>query len=248
MAEPADILIRNISELLTLSGDNASPRKGKGMTDLGIINNGAVAISTERIIAVGRTEEVENKVESSPETRIINAEGKTVMPGFIDPHTHLIFAGSRENELHMKLQGKSYLDILNSGGGILRTVRETRAAGSEELLFTARKRLDRMLALGTTTVEAKSGYGLDMDCEIKSLEVINKLDREHAVDLVPTYLGAHAIPPEFKDDSDGYVQLVTEEVLPKVAERKLARFCDVFCEKGVFSVAQSKRILLTGKD
>jgi imidazolonepropionase len=212
-----------------------------------MVTDGCVAVSEGRIIAVGKTADVEGKVETSPETRTIDATGKTVIPGLVDPHTHLVFAGSRENELSMKLEGKSYLDILNSGGGILRTVRMTRTAGTDELFHDAKTRLDRMLAFGTTTVEAKSGYGLDVATELKCLEVISSLDSEHVLDVVPTYLGAHAVPPEFSEEPDNYVDLVVNDVIPKVAEKKLALFCDVFCEKGVFSVEQSRKILEAGK-
>jgi imidazolonepropionase len=242
-----DLLIKNASELLTLQGGK-SPKKGKEMTELGIIKGGAVAVSGDKIFAVGKTKEVEDAVELSSKTKIIDAKGKTVMPGFVDPHTHLIFAGSREDELKLKLEGKSYLDILKMGGGILRTVRETRKASEEDLFLTAKKVLNRMLKFGTTTVEAKSGYGLDTDTEIKCLEVIKRLDGEHAIDLVPTFLGAHAIPPEFKENADDYVNLVIEEMIPRVGKEKLAEFCDVFCEKGVFSVEQSKKILMAGKE
>ncbi len=243
----ADLVIKNASELLTISGDNSKPRTGRAMSEPGIVTDGCVAVSEGRIIAVGKTVDVEGKFETSPETRVIDASGKTVMPGFVDPHTHLIFAGSRENELSMKLEGKSYLDILEAGGGILRTVRETRAADKDELFHDAEARLDRMLAFGTTTVEAKSGYGLDVETELKCLEVISRLNSEHAIDMVPTYLGAHAIPPEYSDNPDEYVDLAVNEVIPKVAEKKMAEFCDIFCEKGVFSVEQSRKILEAGK-
>jgi imidazolonepropionase len=241
-----DLLIKNASELLTLKGDK-KPRTGKQMTQLEIIKGGAVAVSSDKICAVGKTKEVEDNVDLSSKTKIIDAEGKTVMPGFIDPHTHLIFAGSREDELKLKLEGKSYLDILKIGGGILRTVRETRKASEKELFQAGKKTLDRMLKFGTTTVEAKSGYGLETNTEIKCLKVIKRLDEKHIIDLVPTFLGAHAIPPDYKDNSDGYVKLVIEDMIPKIAEKKIAEFCDVFCEKGVFSVEQSKKILEEGK-
>jgi imidazolonepropionase len=218
------------------------------MKDLGIIKNGCVAVSGKKICTVGTLDQIEGEIEISSETEIIDAKGKTVMPGFIDPHTHLIFSGSREDELKLKLEGKSYLDILGMGGGILRTVRETRKASFDELLESAKMRLDRMLSLGTTTIEAKSGYGLDTESEIKSLKVIKQLNEEHVIDLVPTFLGAHAIPPEFADDSEGYVDLVVDEMLPKVGEEKLAQYCDVFCEKNVFSVEQSRKILGKGKE
>lgn len=248
MQEGVDLLIKNASELVTLSGDNQTPRIKKQMTELGIIKVGAVAVLGGRITTAGKTEEVEQAVNKTSDTRIIDAKGKTVMPGFVDPHTHFVFAGSREDELKLKLEGKTYLDILNMGGGILRTVRETRKASKEELLRASEKRLARMLKYGTTTVEAKSGYGLETETEIKCLEVIKELDEKHMRDIVPTFLGAHAIPPEFKDDVDGYVNLVVEETLPLVAEKKLAEFCDVFCEKDVFSTEQSKKILEAGKE
>lgn len=243
----ADIVIENISELVSLSGDNSKPRTGGAMRELGIIPAGSVAISKGRIIALGRSSEVKDSVEMTSETTIIDGGGKTVIPGFVDPHTHLVFAGSRENELEMKLAGKSYLEILDSGGGILSTVRKTRAASRNSLLCEAKSRLDRMLAYGTTTVEAKSGYGLDMVTELKCLDVIGTLNSEHVMDVVPTYLGAHAIPPEFTDNPHDYVDMVVNEVIPRVSEHKSAQFCDVFCEKGVFSVEQSRRILEAGK-
>jgi imidazolonepropionase len=248
MLEKVDLLIKNASELLTIEGKNQSPRTKADMADLGIIKDGCVAVSGKKICAVGKMDNIEGKIDISSDTKIINAYSKTVMPGFVDPHTHLIFAGSREDELKLKLEGKTYLDILNMGGGILRTVRETRKAESDKLFSSAKERLNRMLKFGTTTVEAKSGYGLETQTEIKCLEVINKLNEEHIADLIPTFLGAHAIPPEYKDRSDDYVELVIEEMIPEVAEKKLAEYCDVFCEKGVFSVDQSKRILKKGKE
>jgi imidazolonepropionase len=218
------------------------------MADLGIIRGGCVAVSGKKICAVGTMESIKEQVEITSGTEIIDAKGKTVMPGFVDPHTHLIFGGSREDELKLKLEGKTYLDILHMGGGILRTVRDTRGASSEDLFTSASKRLDRMLGMGTTTVEAKSGYGLETTTEIKCLEVIAMLDKKHSMDLVPTFLGAHAIPPEYEKDSQGYVSLVVEDMLPKIGEQKLADFCDVFCEKEVFSVEQSRLILTKGKE
>lgn len=247
MPEAVDLIIKNANELLTLKGENR-PRTEWRMNELGIIKGGSVAVKGDKIFAVGTDEEIEWTVEVSDDTRIIDAAGKTVMPGFVDPHTHLIFYGSREDELHMKLEGKSYLEILSIGGGILRTVRDTRKASEEELYNTAADVLDRMISFGTTTVEAKSGYGLDTETEIKSLDVIEKLNRGHTVDLVATFLGAHAIPHEYEGNPDGYVNLIIEDMLPKIKERKLAEFCDVFCEEGVFSVEQSKRILLAGKE
>jgi imidazolonepropionase len=176
-------------------------------------------------------------------SKLIDAYGKTVMPGYVDSHTHLVFAGSRENEFAMRIQGKSYQEIAGAGGGINATVTATRKASKQELKFLARKSLSRMLALGTTTVEAKSGYGLDLETELKMLEVIRELNEEGPTTVIPTFMGAHDIPPEFRQSPEAYVDLVVTRMIPDVAQRKLARFCDVFCETGVFSVEQSERIL-----
>ena len=177
----------------------------------------------------------------------INAGGKLVTPGLVDAHTHLIFGGWRQNELGMKLHGVSYLEILAQGGGILSTVKATREATEEELYKKAWEALDEMLGLGVTTVEAKSGYGLDLETELKQLRVIRRLNEEHAVDLAATFLGAHALPVEYKEDREGYLRLLCEKAIPAVAEEKLAEFCDVFCETGVFTAEESRRILESGK-
>jgi imidazolonepropionase len=239
----ADIVILNANELCTLHSKYGAPRIGKQMNELAIIKDGAVAIQDDKIVFVGTTEELKAAVTIDSETKKIDARNKLVAPGFVDPHVHLIFAGTRENELSMKLAGKSYLDILKAGGGILKTVRETRKATVEELVENGRKILDTMLLYGTTTVEAKSGYGLNTEAEIKSLEAIKILDKQHPIDLVSSFLGAHAIPPEYKGKTDAYVDLVINDMIPKIAERNLAEFCDVFCEKGIFSIDQTRRIL-----
>ncbi len=225
------LLIKNASQLITLEGGVRRENY-----DLGIIENGAVLIEGDRIVEVGETRELKDSTE-----REIDASGHVVMPGFVDPHTHLIFSGTRENELYMKLQGKSYLDILKMGGGILRTVHATRNASKEELMREARKRLNYMLANGTTTAEAKSGYGLNLETEKKMLNVINEI--EHPVDLVPTFLGAHAVPPEFKNSGE-YVEYL-KGIIPEIAPH--AKFIDIFCEKGVFGCEESKEYLETGK-
>ncbi len=170
------------------------------------------------------------------------------MPSFVDPHTHLVFAGSREEEFEMRIHGSTYMEILEGGGGILKTVRETREASGDELLESCKKTLDTMLEHGTTTVEAKSGYGLTTTDEVKCLEVMKVLNEKHPVDIVPTFLGAHAIPLEYKNNADQYVDLIINEMIPEVASRRLAEFCDVFCEKGVFDLKQSRRVLLRGKE
>ena len=237
-----DLIIINVKELLTLSGPKKA-RIGKEMNELGIIEDGAAAVDKGRIVDIGKTNFIKKKYQAKEK---IDAKGKVVMPGFVDSHTHLIYAGTREDEFSMKLKGMSYMDILKKGGGILKTVRETRKANKKELFDLTKKRLDTLLMNGTTTVEIKSGYGLTTKDEIKLLEVINELNEKHPMDIVPTFLGAHAVPPEH--DSDEYVDLIVNEMIPLVAKKKLAKFCDVFCEEGVFSVDDSRRILNTAKN
>lgn len=219
------MLIKNASELLTLKGGY---RRGERMKNLGIIKDGAVAIEGEKISDVGKSCDI----RGSPE---IDAERKVVMPGFVDPHTHLIFDGTREEEFEMKIEGKSYMEIMKAGGGIHYTVERTRKASKEKLVENAVKTLDHMLSCGTTTIEAKSGYGLDVETEVKSLECIGEID--HPVERIPTYL-AHAVPKEFEGD---YTEYVVGEVLPAAAP--LAQFVDVFCEKDVFSFEDTRKIV-----
>lgn len=234
----ADLLIKN-ARILTCHSEG--PKFGHEMNDLGIIEKGYIAIKNNYIEEIGYGEGV-NMLDDH--TKVIDAAGKLVMPGLVDPHTHSIHYGSRENELAMKLSGVSYLDILNSGGGILSTVRSTRNASKEQLEEKLRKSLNQMLQWGTTTIEAKSGYGLDFDNEIKCLEVLR--DIKHPVEIVRTYMGAHAVPEEFKQNREGYMELMLEKVIPYVAENGLAEYIDCFCEHGVFSVEESRRILEHG--
>jgi len=238
-----DLIVFNANELVTMNSKIGAPRIGKNMSELEIINNGAVAVKDDRIIFVGTTEELISKFEFGKIATKINAASKLVTPGFVDPHTHIIFSGSRENELSMKLDGKSYLDILNAGGGILKTVRDTREASIEKLVENGKAILDKMMSYGTTTVEAKSGYGLNTESEIKQLKTIQILNLEHPLDIIPTFLGAHSTPPEFKDRTDDYVELIISEMIPRIANENLAEFCDVFCEKGIFSIEQARKIL-----
>jgi imidazolonepropionase len=242
-----DLVIINASELATLDSKYGSPRTGSTMSNLAIIKNGAIAIHKEDIIFVGETKELLKMYDLNEVPCVIDAEGNLVTPGFVDPHTHIIFDGSRENELEMKLAGKSYLEILEAGGGILKTVLATRNASQEKLVQNGKKILDKMIQYGTTTVEVKSGYGLTVDDEIKSLRAARELNKIHPIDIISTFLGAHAIPPEFKDDSDGYVDLIVEEMLPRIAEENLAEFCDVFCERGIFSIPQTRKIIQAAK-
>lgn len=242
--ERADLLIVNADELVTLAGGNERPRTGKQLRELGIVRDGCVAIRDGKIVAVGKTADVRNVFKAET---VISANGKTVMPGFVNAHTHLVFAGSREDEFQMRVEGAYYLEILSAGGGILRTVRETRKASVDKLVDLGMGSLDVMLEYGTTTAEAKSGYGLATRDELKLLEVVKRLNQMHSVDVVSTFLGAHAVPPEFKGDVRGYVELVVTEMIPKVAEKGLAEFCDVFCEKGVFNLEQTRHVLTAGR-
>jgi len=243
----ADLLIHSAAELVTVAGASHAPKRGRELGDIGIIRDGAVAIARGRIVAVGTTDEVRAAVHIGPETHVIDASGKTVMPGFVDPHTHLVHMGSREFELGMRLSGRTYLEILQQGGGILNTVAATRRATLAQLVEGARRRLDVMLAHGTTTVEAKSGYGLTTESELRMLRAVQQLAQEHPVRLVSTFMGAHAVPAEDRDDPERFVQRVIDEMIPAVAAEGLAEFCDVFCEEGVFTVDQSRRILEAGK-
>jgi len=263
MRQKVDLVVHSARQLLTLgpfgeleassavSIAPTRPRWGKAMNALGLIEDGAVAASQGLITLVGTTEEVLAQTEAD---EMIDASNRVVMPGFVDPHTHLVFAGSREDEFELRLKGATYMEIMAAGGGIMSTVRATRAATLLQLIAQSRERLDRMLAHGTTTAEVKSGYGLNVDDELKMLEAIRQLDVTHPIDLVPTFLGAHAVPVEFKGQADEYVEVVINEMLP-LAEREMREgpsdasapsvpfFCDVFCEEGVFSVNQSRRIL-----
>ena len=257
-----DLLIHSAAQLLTIASEG--PKRGAAMGELGIIEDGAVAIRDGRIALVGRTEEVRAQVVAEQE---LDASGKVVMPGFVDPHTHLVFAGDRAGEFEQRVKGATYLEIMAAGGGIMSTVRATRAASVEQLVGESRARLDRMLAHGTTTAEAKTGYGLDLENELKMLEAIRRLDAEHPVDLVPTFLGAHAVPEEYKRRADEYVDLVVEEMLPRVRDKGLGTrdkgletktalslvpcpsslFCDVFCDEEAFTLEQSRRVLEAAK-
>ncbi len=242
------LLIKNANQVVTSRGASGKPLIGEDLKDLSVVEDGAVAVQGDIITAVGPTAAVLNLVETDESTRMIDASGKVVLPGLVDPHTHVVFGGSREHELALKLQGVPYLEILARGGGILNSVEATRAASEEELIKSGIKYCRQMLAQGTTTAEAKSGYGLTTEAEIKTLRAIRRVDREQPVDLVPTFLGAHAVPKEYKDDPDLYLDLVIEEMLPRVAEEKLARYCDVFCEEGIFSVEQSRRVLEAARE
>ncbi|MCU0854793.1 MAG: imidazolonepropionase [Rhodobacteraceae bacterium] len=240
-----NLLITHAAELVTCSGFTA--KKGREMSALGIISDGALAIEQGTIARVGTTVEVLAWLKDSGKDcgafEAIDASGKAVLPGFVDSHTHLVFGGDRAEEFAWRLKGETYMQILARGGGILSTVRATRAAGIDALIRSGLRRLDSMLAFGVTTVEGKSGYGLERETEIKQLEAMAALDARHPIDIVPTFMGAHAVPPEFKGREDAYIDYLVDTVLPELAARKLAQFCDVFCEKNVFSIEQSRRLL-----
>ena len=233
------LLIKNIGLLATPAGRTA--RRGADQGDVRFLRNAWVRIEDGVIAAVGT-----GTPERPAGAEELDAEGRLVTPGLVDAHTHLIFGGWRQNELAMKLRGVPYLDILAQGGGILSTVRATRSAGQGELEDKARLALDEMLSFGTTTCEAKSGYGLDLDTELKQLRAIRALNESHPVDLVPTFLGAHALPEDYKADRAAYIRLLCEEMIPAAAEG-LAEFCDVFCETGVFTAEESRTILEAGR-
>lgn len=239
--------IKCAAQVITVKG-GSQPRRSEEMSDLGIIENGSVLVKNGRIVFAGPDVKAQEYLEHIDEPiNIIDAEEKIVTPGLIDPHTHLVFGGSREKELEMRLNGAKYIDILKAGGGILQTTVSTRQATEEELIKQSTKRLNKFLQYGVTTVEAKSGYGLNLKDEIKQLKVAKKLNEQHPVDVVSTFMGAHAVPVEYKGNEDEFVRFVIEEMIPIVAKEELAEFCDVFCEEGVFTVEQSDRILQAGK-
>ncbi|MGB0385048.1 MAG: imidazolonepropionase [Ardenticatenaceae bacterium] len=246
-----DLLIHNATQLLTCASPNG-PKRGRACRDVGTIPNGALAIANGQIVAVGESSEI---LATFTASQFIEASGKTVMPGFVDCHTHVVYGGNRVHEFELRLQGATYMEIMAAGGGIVSTMRHTREASEAELVEEARKRLDKMLALGTTTVEIKTGYGLDTATELKMLHVIEQLDLSHPCTLIPTFLGAHTLPPEYKNNAAGYVELIISEMIPAVGEwyahshfsqQQIPLFIDVFCEDHAFDVAQTRRILEAG--
>ena len=242
------IWIKHAAQLATLTSEIKGPRSKEAMSELGLIEDGSLWIENGLIQAVGTTKEIEERYAEKLHTAdVVDASNHLVTPGLVDPHTHVVYGGSREREFEMRLEGATYMDIMNAGGGIHATTRMTREATEEELIEQTTHRLDSFLAHGVTTVEGKSGYGMNLETELKQLRVMKKLQEKHAIDIVPTFMGAHAVPPEFKGKEDEFVDYLIDEMLPVVAKEQLAEFNDVFCEKGVFTPEQSDRILEAGK-
>lgn len=244
MTRLKSIIFKNISQLVTPVGFEAV--RGSKMNDVLKITDAAMVISGDKIIAVGKSEEIQKKYSDIVDEQV-DLGAKAVIPGFVDSHTHFVFGGYRPEEFMMRLKGKSYLEIHKAGGGIQNTVEATRKADFNELFETGLKRVKDEISMGVTTIESKSGYGLDRECELNQLKVINKIDGSCPIDVIPTYLGAHAIPTEYKGKSDEYIDYIINEMLPCIKAEHLAEYVDVFCEEGVFDIAQSEKLLLAAK-
>jgi imidazolonepropionase len=224
------------------------PRIGNNMTELGLIEKGGIAVAGNEILAVGESEKVEGHAPLAEGCTVIDANGMVVTPGFIDPHTHPVFSMTREKEFEMRIQGKSYMEIAQSGGGIRASVRDLRTTPVEVLMEKTKSRLDRFLEHGITTIEAKSGYGLSTESEIKQLKIIDDLNQLHPIEMVPTFLGAHEVPDEYRDCRDEYISLLINEMIPAVTGEGLAEFSDIFCEEGVYDIEESRRIQQAAAD
>ena len=234
------MLIKNIGILATAEGRQA--RRGEEQGKIRLYKNAWILLEDDEIVEIGTGK---YQYQNDFDGEVLDAEDRLVTPGLVDAHTHLVFGGWRQNELGLKMHGVSYLEILANGGGILSTVENTREASLEELMDKAEKALDEMLNFGTTTCEAKSGYGLNLEHELKQLKVVRELNRRHPIDLISTFLGAHAIPVDYKNEREEFIRQICEDMIPIIAEEKLAQFCDVFCETGVFTVEEARRILET---
>ncbi|MFJ7754775.1 imidazolonepropionase [Peribacillus muralis] len=242
------IWIKHAAQLATLAQNEKRPRSKEEMSELGLVEDGSIWMEAGLVQAVGTTKELEERyADRLHEAEVVDATGHLVTPGLVDPHTHVVYGGSREREFEMRLEGATYMDIMNAGGGIHATTRMTREASEQELMEQTARRLDSFLTHGVTTVEGKSGYGMNVETELKQLRVMKRLQEEHPIDLVPTFMGAHAVPNDYKDREDEYVDHLINDMLPIVSKEKLAEFNDVFCEKGVFTPEQSERILTAGK-
>ncbi len=245
MSISADFVIEHADVIATCAGP--APRRGPAQREVSALRDGVIAARDGRIVFAGHASAFGRQAAVPPHATRIDARGCSVIPGFVDPHTHVVYAGSRLQEVRRRLAGATYADIAAEGGGILRTVADTRDASEDDLVSAARVRLDEMAAAGTTTCEVKSGYGLTTESELRLLRAIRRLDEEHPIDLVPTFLGAHEIPPEFRSRPDAFVSHVTRDMIPAVARESLAEWCDVFCEQGAFTPEQSLEILNAGR-
>jgi imidazolonepropionase len=240
----ADFLIEDADLVATCAGP--APRAGAAQADIGAIARASVAALEGRIVFVGRAQDARHELALRPDAVVVKGPGRTVVPGFVDPHTHLVYAGDRRDELQQRLAGASYAEIAAAGGGIVKTVGATREATEIELVATARPRLSAMLAQGTTTAEVKSGYGLDLESELKMLRAIKRLAAEQPLSLSATFMGAHEVPVEYRADAARYVDLIVDAMVPAAAAEGLAEWCDVFCERGVFTPEDSETILRAG--
>jgi imidazolonepropionase len=239
------LVLRHCRQLITCAGP--APRRGAAQGRVEIVPDGAIVASGGRIVFAGPTVDLERAISIPTNARVIDAHDYSILPGFVDAHTHAVFAGDRHSELRRRLAGESYASIAASGGGIVATVTATRAATEEDLTAQARARLDAMLACGTTTCEIKSGYGLELETEVKMLRAIRRLDESHPIDVVATFMGAHEVPLEHRVNRERYLEIVVKEMIPAVASAGLAEWCDVFCETGVFTVAESRAVLEAGQ-
>jgi imidazolonepropionase len=241
----ADLAVIRCNQVVTCRGD--SPKRGNSLQDLGVIDRGCVASSQGQIVFVGTEADYSSQVRLKPGGKTLNGSGKTALPGLVDPHTHLPFGGSRENEFLLRIKGATYRELAAQGMGIQSTVDSTRAISQDDLVSLCLSRLDSMLCHGTTTVEGKSGYGLNLKDEIKQLKALKHADRLHPIDIVTTFLGAHEVPREYKARKGEYIQLLTQEILPEVEKQNLAEFFDIFCEEGVYSVEESRQLIAAAK-
>jgi imidazolonepropionase len=240
----ADCIVAGCRELVTCAGP--VPKRGAALAEATVVRDGWIASRGGRIVFAGSEADVRRRIELEPGAVRVDGGGLVAVPGFVDPHTHLPFAGDRADEFSLRLKGWTYLELAAKGMGIISTVRATRAAGEDELTALCRERLDRMLLRGTTTVEAKSGYGLNLDDELKQLAAADAAGRTHPIDVIPTFMGAHEVPEEYRADKEGYIDLLLRQILPAVRRQGLARFFDVFCEEGVFSVEETERLVQAG--
>ena len=242
----ADLAVVRCNQLLTCRGP--IPKRTSALQDLGVIEGGSIASKDGKIVFVGGEKELHRNVRMTEGSTLIDGQGHVALPGFVDSHTHLPFAGSREEEFMLRLKGFTYQQLAARGLGIQTTVDATRRASEEELVALSLKRLDSMLLHGTTTVEAKSGYGLNLEDEIKQLKALKKVNACHPIDVVPTFMGAHEVPREYKSRKEDYIHLLTHEILPKVKSGRLADFFDVFCEEGVYTIEETRRLIRAAKD